>query len=87
MENNQKISQLRQKRKIICLEAPPSSITPCKEIGLDIKPLKLRLIRIELKTGKTEILITSLTDEKLFPIDIFENLYHLQTSGNSVKLQ
>lgn len=67
-----------KKEKIICLEAPPSSIEPCKEIGLDIKPLKLRLIRIELKTGETEILITSLTDEELFPVDIFENLYHLR---------
>ena len=45
-------------------------------MGLDLKPLKLRLIRIDLPTGETEILITSLIDKELYPYDIFAELYH-----------
>ena len=51
-----------KKEKIISLSVFPSSIKPCKEMGLDLIPLKLRLIRVELETGESEILITSLLD-------------------------
>jgi len=47
-------------------------------MGLDILPLRLRLIRVELETGQIEVLITSLTDEKKFPQEIFKDLYHLR---------
>ncbi len=39
-------------------------------------PLRLRLIRVELQSGQIEVLITSLTDEKEFPLEIFKDLYH-----------
>ncbi len=71
-----KFSNSGKKEKIIRLQAPPSSIMPCKEMGLDIKPLKLRLVRVDLKNGETEILITSLTDDQIFPVHIFKELYH-----------
>ncbi|VEN73913.1 transposase [Candidatus Desulfarcum epimagneticum] len=74
----QKFSKSGKKEKIIRLKAPSSSISQCKEMGLDIKPLKLRLIRVELKNGETEILITSLTDGQAFPVHIFKDLYHLR---------
>ena len=45
-------------------------------MGLDLKHLKLRLIRIDLSNGETEILITSLIDKDLYPYDIFTELYH-----------
>ncbi len=45
-------------------------------MGLELKPLKLRLIRINLPTGEVEILITSLIDKELYPYDIFAELYH-----------
>jgi len=45
-------------------------------MGLDIMPLELRLIRVELDTGGTEILVTSLLNEKAYPTDIFMELYH-----------
>lgn len=61
--------------KIITLHAPYSSIAKCREIGLDTKPLSLRLIRIELETGETEILITSLTDREKHSHGIFAELY------------
>jgi len=43
---------------------------------LEPVPLHLRLIRIELDTGETEILITTLLDENLYPYEIFFELYH-----------
>ena len=36
----------------------------------------LRLIRVELDTGEIEVLITSLTNERKFPHEIFMDLYH-----------
>lgn len=50
----------------------------CKRLGLSTEPMSLRLIRIELKTGETEILITSLIDVEKYPYDLFEELYHLR---------
>ena len=50
----------------------------CKRLGLSTEPMALRLVKIELKTGETEILITSLTDVEKYPYDLFEDLYHLR---------
>jgi len=61
-----------------CLEAPYLSIEHCREIGLDIKPLTLRLIRVELDSGEVEVLITSLTDRQTYTLDLFAELYHLR---------
>ena len=47
-------------------------------MGLDLKPLKLRLIRIDLPTGETQILITSLIDKDLYPYDIFAELSQVE---------
>ena len=61
---------------IISFPVFPTSINTCREMGLDLKPLKLRLIRINLPDGEAEILITSLIDKELYPYDIFAELYH-----------
>jgi len=61
---------------IISLPAHATSVSPCRQMGLDLEPLTLRLIRIDLPSGETEILITSLIDQKLFPYEIFAELYH-----------
>jgi len=65
-----------KKEKIVFLKAPYDSIKKCEEMGLDITPLKLRLIRIELESGESEVLITSLIDKEKYPYEIFSNLYH-----------
>jgi len=67
-----------KKEKIISLSSFPSSAKPCKEMGLDLIPLKLRLIRVELDTGESEILITSLLDTQSHPYELFAELYHLR---------
>ena len=67
-----------RKEKIITLYAFPSSAKYCKEMGLDLIPLKLRLIRVELDTGESEILITTLLDSQDYPHKLFAELYHLR---------
>jgi len=66
------------KEKIITLRPSPPSIVQCNHLNLPISPIQLRVIRVELEGGETEILITSLMDEELYPHEIFKELYHLR---------
>lgn len=38
--------------------------------------LTIRMVKVQLDTGETEILCTSLTDQTRFPVEIFGQLYH-----------
>ncbi len=67
--------QSNAKESIIWLPPPTTSINTARQMGLDLSPLKLRLIRIE-NAGKTQVLITSLTDTRLYPYEVFAELYH-----------
>jgi hypothetical protein len=71
-----KFYQSGKKEKIITLPPLPTSKVQCQKLGLEPVPLQLRLIRIQLDTGETEILITSLLNETLYPYEIFAELYH-----------
>lgn len=46
-----------------------------RELGFEIKSIKIRLIRVELGGGDVEILITSLLDQEKYPTDLFKELY------------
>lgn len=67
--------QSNAKESIIYLPPPITSIKTARQMGLDLRPLKLRLIRIE-NAGKTQVLITSLADTKLYPYEVFADMYH-----------
>jgi hypothetical protein len=67
--------QSNAKERIIFLPPPITSIKTAQQMGLDLSPLKVRLIRIE-KAGKVQVLMTSLTDTKLYPYEVFADLYH-----------
>jgi len=54
------------------------SIEQCRERGLSVAPLRLRLVRVELETGEVEVLITNLMDTEAFPAHAFKQLYHLR---------
>ena len=45
-------------------------------MGLDTDPVSIRLLRIEFESGQSEVLVTSLTDSKMYPYDLFAELYH-----------
>lgn len=47
----------------------------CRELGLDCDPITLRLIRFG---PEDQILITSLTDSAAYPVEMFNDLYHLR---------
>jgi len=64
------------KEQIVKIKASPQSAKKCHEMGLDTNSLKVRLIRVELESGETEILVTSLTDMKKFQFELFSDLYH-----------
>ena len=67
---------LEKSEQVITLTAPATSIAACKERCLDTRPIQVRLIRIELDSGETEVLITSLLDPEEFPAHLFAELYH-----------
>lgn len=59
------------------IDLQPSFISKkeCIKMGLDILPLRLRLVRVELESGQIEVLITSLTDMNKYRVEIFKDLY------------
>jgi hypothetical protein len=63
--------------KIISLPIHATSVAFCKDMGLPIEPLQLRLIRIQ-NEGQVQVLITSLIDTQIYPVEIFHDLYHLR---------
>lgn len=65
-----------KREQIVKIKTSPLSGRKCCDMGLDIKPIKVRMIRIELDSGETEILVTSLTDMKKHPYELFSELYH-----------
>ena len=67
--------QAKKKEQIVLIPPPVSSVKTAKELGLDLKPFKLRLVRVE-NEGSVSILLTSLLDCNKFPAEIFAALYH-----------
>jgi hypothetical protein len=61
--------------KIVKLPVSYVSKQKCGEMGIKDSPIKVRLIRVELSSGETEILITSLLDKDKFQYDLFAELY------------
>jgi len=62
--------------QVIMLPVPATSIAACKNLQLDTHPIRLRLVRLELESGESEVLITSLIDTVRFPYQHFAELYH-----------
>jgi hypothetical protein len=49
----------------------------CTESGVDpVAQIELRLVRVELPSGKSEVLLTSLLDRQALPAEVFADLYH-----------
>lgn len=67
-----------QRQRTVKVPVPINAVTKCKTLGLSTDPITLRLIRVELDSGETEILITSLLDTNQYPWELFQELYHLR---------
>jgi hypothetical protein len=68
----------RKAETVVTLKPGDRSLKQCREKGLPITPLKLRLIRVELDNDEIEVLITNLMDEQMHPPSDFKRLYHLR---------
>ena len=62
---------------IVTLYPNKTSIKTCKEKGLPITPIKLRLVRVDLP-NEVEVLITNLFNTTTYHRSIFKSLYHLR---------
>jgi len=67
----------KKKEAVVTFHPNKSSIDTCKEKGLSIKPLKLRLVRVDLP-NEVEVLITNLTDKLKYDVSVFKSLYHMR---------
>ncbi len=65
-------------RIIDVLELPKKSKKRLRELGLDFKPFKFRLVKIILSTGETEVLATSLLDSEKFDSKFLKETYNLR---------
>ncbi len=68
-----------EKERIVTFMLPSKDKSKLKQYPDVIdKPLKCRLVRVELDTGEIEILCTSLIDTKTYPHGEFKELYHFR---------
>jgi hypothetical protein len=65
-----------RREQVIMLHIPATSIAACKKFHLDTNPIRLRLVRVELESGESEVLISSLIDSEKYPHHLFAELYH-----------
>ena len=60
-----------------------------KDLGITFKPFQVRLVKVDLENGETEVLVTSLLDSNKYPDRIFKMLYSLrwgvETNFNHLK--
>jgi len=68
----------KARSKVVVLKPSDKSATQCKAYDIDSRPMTVRLVRVDLKGGETEVLITSLVDKQAFPSRWFAKLYHLR---------
>jgi len=66
-----------KKETTITLQPNKKSVTQCIDKNLPPQPIRLRLIRVDLKS-EIEILITNILDADIINVDEFKELYHLR---------
>ena len=66
-----------KEQDILRLEPTAEAMKECRQLGLDTSPLRVRAVRIELPSGETEVLLTSLVEEQL-PAKLFGDLYAMR---------
>jgi hypothetical protein len=62
--------------QIVSLQPAYAARKECHDRNLPVKPLAIRLVRVELEDGNVEVLATSLLDNQAYPVSLFKELYH-----------
>jgi hypothetical protein len=61
---------------IVDFPCTEKSLRRCRKDKISTESICLRLVRVDLPSGEPEVLISSLTDLKVYPTSIFADLYH-----------
>jgi hypothetical protein len=61
---------------VVTLTPSPDQRRACCDQGLAAEPIRIRLVRVRLKGGETEVLATSILEEQRLPTPLFGQLYH-----------
>lgn len=64
-----------EKDVVVVWNPSPTTIENCKKHNIDPKPLKIRLVRIDLSENETEVLALSLLDQEKYNYDCIKGLY------------
>jgi hypothetical protein len=64
--------------QILTIVLPEEDQQRAQELGILKKSIKVRLVRVELEDGQTELLLTSLTDERRYSNEKIKELYALR---------
>ena len=59
----------------IILQPNRDNLKECENLNIPTTPVKVRLIRVRLKSGEIEVLATSLMDSEIYPTHLFKDLY------------
>jgi hypothetical protein len=62
--------------QVVTLTPSAKQRRACRDQGLEAEPIQIRLVRVRLKGGETEVLATSVLDERRLPARLFAALYH-----------
>jgi hypothetical protein len=62
--------------EIITLNPSSEQRRECRQQGLSTDPIRLRLVRVRLQGGETEVLATTVLEEERLPARLFKALYH-----------
>jgi hypothetical protein len=61
---------------IVDFPCTEKSLRWCRKDNISTESIRLRLVRVDLPSGESEVLVSSLTDLKAYPTSIFADLYH-----------
>ncbi|PCJ34263.1 MAG: hypothetical protein COA99_14825, partial [Moraxellaceae bacterium] len=61
---------------VVSIPCTEKSLVRCRKDGLSTDPIDIRLVKVSLPSGIIEVLMTSLVDQKNYPLEIFKDLYH-----------
>jgi len=61
---------------LVTLTSSADQRRACRDQGVCAKPIQVRLVRVRLKGGETEVLATSVLDVERIPARLFAQLYH-----------
>ena len=65
-----------QQQQLLTLRPNGAALRQCRKRKLSASPITIRLLRVELKTGEIEVLLTSVKDDDIIPGNAFQALYH-----------